>query len=123
MSSRVELVSALPRLQRKRPIPGSLHGRPKVRLREEEGSPEAQQGHTLSFESSLQLLLTPGRGRTNTVVLIFVYCISHYCISSARFETWTYLLEHRCCGDSFCRFHSFDCSLRLCVLVRACGFW
>ena len=87
MSSRVELVSALPRLQRKRPIPGSLHGRPKVRLREEEGSPEAQQGHTLSFESSLQLLLTPGRGRTNTVVLIFVCAVSNARISSARLET------------------------------------
>jgi len=49
---RVELDSGLPRLQRKRPIPGSLHERPKVKLRDGRVSRGAA-GH--SFESSQDL--------------------------------------------------------------------
>lgn len=54
-----------------------------------EGFPEAQQHGPLValLSSQARILLTPGRGRTNTVVLIFVCAVPNARISSARLET------------------------------------
>ena len=78
-SSRVDFCVA--KAVRKRPIPCALHGVAKVKwARVSRGAASK----VLVFES--RILLTPGRGRTNTVVLISVCTLLTARISSARLE-------------------------------------